>query len=258
MDVRLNLSRRITNPDYRCRLDWGRRGARRAAARGDILVIVDVLSFSAVTATSLHHGGMIYPCTEKENVNVLARRIGGEAAVRRTDVPQKGRFSLSPLTYIDMESGTKVSIKSPNGATCSRLARKAPYVISGGLLNAQAVAGAVAEIIEKKSMAVTVIACGEREKSPGQDGPIRWAVEDYLGAGAVISFLQYAKSPDATVCESAYRMNRDNLDQILWECPSGLELREVGFGDDVIHSARLNIYDSVPMMFKHHFDHFRL
>jgi len=254
----LSQSWKIPRADHRCRMEWGRRGARRAAERGDVLVIVDTLSFSAVTATALHYGGLIYPCVDSEEVYASARKMGGEAAVRRAEVPRKGRFSLSPLTYVDIAPGTKITVWSPNGATCSRYADQAPYVISGGLLNAQAVAEAVTRIIESRSLAVTVIACGEREKGPSDDGPIRWAVEDYLGAGAVLSYLPQAKSPDAIVCESAFQDNKDKLDQILWECPSGLELREAGFGDDVIYSARLNIYDCVPTMFKHYFDHFRL
>jgi 2-phosphosulfolactate phosphatase len=51
---------------YRCRFDWGRRGTRQAAERGDILVIVDTLSFSTTTVTALHRGGIIYPCSSHE------------------------------------------------------------------------------------------------------------------------------------------------------------------------------------------------
>ncbi|MFT9596793.1 hypothetical protein [Mesobacillus sp.] len=32
---------------YECKVEWGRRGAREAAERGDIVIIVDVLSFSS-------------------------------------------------------------------------------------------------------------------------------------------------------------------------------------------------------------------
>src|SRR5579871_2107692 len=92
---------------YRCRLDWGRRGAQAAAERGDILVIVDVLSFSTAVATAVARGGRIYPCVDMEEAAMVARIFGGEVAVHRRDVPEKGRFSLSPLTYLDMEPGTR-------------------------------------------------------------------------------------------------------------------------------------------------------
>lgn len=227
-------------------MDWGRRGSSRAAERGDILVIVDVLSFSSLVATALQSGVLIYPCKQSDDPAEKAKQIEGEAAVRRAEVPEKGRFSLSPLTYLNVKSDTKVVVASPNGATCCQFARQAPHIFVAGLLNAKAVAGAVSNLMQNSDNSVTVIACGEREKGPDDDGPIRWAVEDYLGAGAVLYYLTAEKSPDAIVCENAFLSCRDRIGDIHWKCPSGIELREIGFGQDVKHSARLNIYDCIP------------
>jgi 2-phosphosulfolactate phosphatase len=233
---------------YTCRLDWGRRGARRAAEKGDVLVIVDVLSFSSLVATALHYGLYIYPCAESEDTAEKARIIGGEPTVHRAEVPGKGRFSLSPLTYIGKKAGTKVAVSSPNGATCSRYADRAPAVFAGCLLNYRAVAEIVTKLVNESTGSVTVIACGEREKQPNEDGPIRWAVEDYLGAGAIISELSLEKSPDALVCEAAYMETQDMIGHIIRNCPSGKELHEMGFDRDIDHSIQLNIYDNVPVM----------
>jgi len=74
------------------------------------------------------------------------------------------------------------------------------------------------------------------------------AIEDYLGAGAILSELSYPKSPEARVCEGSFRQSRRNLDEIIWDCGSGRELREAGFGDDVRHAARLDLYDVAPLM----------
>src|SRR5436309_15693141 len=52
---------------YRCRLEWGPEGARRGAERGDILVIVDTLSFSTTVVTAVREGGLIYPCGPDED-----------------------------------------------------------------------------------------------------------------------------------------------------------------------------------------------
>ena len=46
---------------------------------------------------------------------------------------------------------------------------------------------------------------------------------------------------------------RDDLESMLWECTSGRELREMGFGVDVRHAARLNAYETVPHMRETHF-----
>ena len=126
----------MISSSYRCRLDWGRDGVQRAVERKDVLVIVDVLSFSTAVATAVHYGGLIYPCAQDEDSAALAQYIGGEAAVHRRDVPLKGRFSLSPVTYKNIEHGTKVVLASPNGATCSRYAGQVPYLFVGALVNA--------------------------------------------------------------------------------------------------------------------------
>jgi len=76
-------------------LDWGHDGAARAAARGDVLVVVDVLSFSSAAATAVHRGVELLPCGWYEDPAELAARHAAEVAVRRQDVPASGRYSLS-------------------------------------------------------------------------------------------------------------------------------------------------------------------
>jgi 2-phosphosulfolactate phosphatase len=234
---------------YRCRLDWGRDGTRRAAIRGDILVVVDVLSFSSAVVTAVQHGGSIIPCSKSEDAVAIASREKGEAAVHRTEVPQNGRFSLSPLTYVTMESGTSVVLPSPNGATCSIHAASTPYLFIGSLLNSAAVADTVTVLLETSDLSVTVIACGERWEEVEDEGEqLRFAIEDYLGAGAVLAGLPLSKSPEAELCEMAFKAAGQRIPELLNESGSGRELVAKGFGGDVEHAARCNLYDVVPVM----------
>ncbi len=233
---------------YRCRLDWGQQGAFRAVKREDVLVIVDTLSFSTAVATAVHYGGLVYPCSERKRAVEYARRVGGEAAVSRSDVPAKGRFSLSPLTYLGLKAETRIVLPSPNGATCCYNAREASHLIAGAFVNAEAVASAVSRILDQTDLSVTIVACGEREKLFSGGVHTRLAVEDYLAAGAVISYLKCEKSPEAHVCEGAFLHIQDDILGVLWDCESGRELREGGYGSDVEFAAQLNIYDSVPVM----------
>jgi len=233
---------------YRCRLEWGRDGARRAAARRDILVIVDVLSFSTAVATALEHGVAIHPCAHGEDGALLAGRVGAELAVHRRDVPAAGRFSLSPISFLGAEPGTRVVLPSPNGATCSRHAPEVPHLLVGALVNASAVARALRGLLDESDHPVTVVACGERWSDPGEDGELRFAIEDYLGAGAVISRLDCSKSPEALLCEHGFLPMRDRLEPALLECGSGWELIGKGYRDDVIHASKLDMYTVVPAM----------
>lgn len=94
---------------YHCRLDWGQRGALAAAARGDVLVVVDVLRFSTTAATIIARGGSV----------VLAEWEAGLSS-------PGPRQSLSLLAYTDLSPGTTVPLASPNGATCARVGGAVP------------------------------------------------------------------------------------------------------------------------------------
>lgn len=231
---------------YRARLDWGRRGAREAALRRDVVVIVDVMSFSTTVATAARYGAFVYPCAEDDDAGAIARRVDGEVAVHRSEVPERGRFSLSPLTFVDAEAGARVVVPSPNGATCARLARDAPYVFAAAIVNAAAVAKAVRGILRETERAVTVIACGERWHAPSEEGALRFAIEDYLGAGAVLSKLGHPLSPEAQACARAFDACAGDLTNMLLECGSGRELRARGYETEVLFDAHLDGIDVAP------------
>lgn len=233
-----------------CRLEWGRRGAQAAAERGDILVVVDVLSFSTAVATAVERGAAIYPCGKEEDAGSLARQWGAVVAVRREEVPAKGRYSLSPETFQSVSGGEHIVLQSPNGATCSRYGSRVPLLLIGALVNAASVASAVAQAVSTTGASVTVLACGERWSTPHDEGHLRFALEDYLGVGAVLAHLptHLTRSSEAIICEAAFAAATDRLPEILRECESGRELTDRGYTGDVEHAARLNRYTSVPVM----------
>jgi 2-phosphosulfolactate phosphatase len=238
---------------YRVRLEWGRRGARVAAERRDVLVVVDVLSFSTAAVTAAARGVTVYPCATKGDAEATALRVGGEAAVARQDVPQRGRFSLSPVSFANAPgpvAGTKVALASPNGATCSRYVREVQRLFVGALVNAAAVARAVEKALQETGAAVTVLACGERWNEPNEDGELRFALEDYIGAGAILSGLpaELTRSPEAQAASAAFRAAAPDLETTLLGCGSGIELVDKGYRGDVIHAARLGLYDVVDVV----------
>ncbi len=241
----------FVQPGYRCRLEWGRRGARGAAERGDALVIVDVLSFSTAVATAIQNGAIVFPCAWEDNPRALAARVGAEAAVKRQDVPEHGRFSLSPPTFNAARPGTRIVLAGPNGATCSRYGRGVPHLFIGAFVNAEAVAGALAAVLEASpDLAVTILACGERWQEPGEDGELRFALEDYLGAGAILAHLppHLTRSPEVRAAEAAFQSLAPDLVAVLAGCGSGRELIAKGYPQDVTHAARLNVYAAVPVL----------
>ena len=157
----------------------------------------------------------------------------------------------------DRTFATRVVLASPNGASCCRYAGQVPALLVGALVNARAVAAAVSWVLEQRNdLSVTIIACGERWSMPSEDGALRFAIEDYLGAGAIVSYLSCDKSPEARVCEGAFVQVRDDLEALLWESATGRALRERGFASDIEHAARLNSYETVPIMQKNRLELF--
>lgn len=232
----------------RCHVDWGIDGVARAARDGDIVVIVDVLSFSTSVVTAVAHGATIYPCSWGNNPEELAKKVRGEVAVKRRDVPRKGRFSLSPLTYVGIQPGAHIVLTSPNGATCSVMAQKAPHAFVGSLINAAAVAKAIIVLMKSSDKKVTIISCGELIVHGAQLKHFRFALEDYLGAGAILSLLPFDKSPEAEVCVSSFLSHQGDLTRLLLGCVSGREQVDGGFAADVEFAARLNSFDTVPIL----------
>jgi len=218
----------------------GLTGAARAAERGDVVVIVDTLSFSSAVATAVHHGSVIIPVAPDEDADAIANDLGARVTLPRRDVTEAGQLSLSPVPYQFLPPGTKVVARSPNGGACCREARDAPLVLAGCLLNATAVADA----IRGTRRAVTVVACGEIRAN----GTRRVAEEDDLGAGAILSALDRRLTGGTKEIADEFDLVRGSLLHALMACESGRELDAMGFSEDVFHAAKVDRYDSVPVL----------
>ncbi|MCC7439330.1 MAG: 2-phosphosulfolactate phosphatase [Armatimonadetes bacterium] len=222
-------------------LAWGRRGARDAAARGDVMVVVDVLSFSTAVATAVAHGGAVYPCGKQDDVTAIAQSVGAAVAVHRRNAVA-GQFSLSPLSFCSMQPGQRVVLPSPNGSVCSHYGRHIPALFAGALVNAAATASAAMIECAKHRQRLTIICAGERWEDDFEQEGMRVAIEDYLGAGSIISQIAAPKSPEAILCELAFSASRETLSELLHGCCSGRELTERGFRGDVDHAQQLDCY----------------
>ncbi|MEH2243201.1 2-phosphosulfolactate phosphatase [Nostoc sp.] len=89
-----------------------------------------------------------------------------------------------------------------------------------------------------------MIPAGERWK---EDGSLRPAFEDLIGAGAILSYLDGNLSPEAKVAVATFQAFQQDLLGYLKKCSSGKELIEKGFESDVQLSAAYNVSDCVPL-----------
>ena len=129
---------------------------------------------------------------------------------------------------------------SPNGSTLSIAAAKETMAIAGCLRNARA----VASYAQAAGRSIAVIACGER----WSDTSLRPALEDMIGAGAVISYLDARRSPEAQAAVAVFDGARLDLLDSLRRCASGVELIQKGLESDVELAAQLNHSRAVPVL----------
>jgi 2-phosphosulfolactate phosphatase len=131
-------------------------------------------------------------------------------------------------------------LASPNGAALSLAAADCgARVLAGCLRNA----GAVADAAASTGGPAVVIAAGER----WPDDSLRPALEDVLGAGAILAALAPANpSPEARAAIAVFREARANLEARLLECASGRELVARGYAGDVRAAAALDASAAVP------------
>ena len=221
------------------RFEWGEHGARALSAGSDVLVVVDVLSFSTTVDVATARGALVYPAAPDEAAAAdLARSLGAELAVHRSAMGHRSPYSLSPASVAAIEPGARLVLPSPNGAAVAAVAGGTIPVIAGCLRNAAAVAAHLTTGFRR----ISVLAAGER----WPDGSLRPALEDMIGAGAILAGLHHAGfSPEAEAAVAMYdRMGARGVAG----CASAGELALAGYADDVRWAADENSSSAVPML----------
>ncbi|MGH7758872.1 MAG: 2-phosphosulfolactate phosphatase, partial [Candidatus Dormibacteria bacterium] len=160
---------------YTVRLGWGEDGVAALAPISQVLVVVDVITFSTAVAVAVERGATVHPHPwDPDAAAALARRLGGTAAVSRSLVSASNPFSLSPATLDRAAPGAVIVLPSPNGSTLAAAAAKEGcLVLAGSLRNA----AAVARLARRRGRVISVIAAGERWSGGAMDP----AVEDLVG-----------------------------------------------------------------------------
>jgi 2-phosphosulfolactate phosphatase len=221
--------------DVKC--EWGEKGVRHLVWGADVVIIVDVLSFSTCVEIANSRGAIVFPYRWKdESAAAFAASVNADLAGARRD---GCAYSLSPATLIDIPAGARLALPSPNGSTLS-LATGPTLTLTACLRNCRAVATAAA----KYGSCIAVIPAGER----WDDGSLRPAFEDLVGAGAVISHLEGSLSPEARAALSIYLDAKPDLRRALKQCGSGRELIERGFEQDVEIASELDVSECAPTL----------
>ena len=201
---------------YQVRLEWGDDGLARLAA-SDVVVVVDVLRFSSTVTTRVAAGGAVPLDAAAHAVSLNGTAISRAAA------------ALDP----------------------------APIVLLGCLRNASAVAEAIADEQRRRGARTSIALIAGGELVPAEAGAAartarRFAVEDLLGAGAIVDALGVRgidhTSPEAAAAGEAFRGLRAATRHLLAASGSGQELAERGAHDEVRAAAELDASTYVPVL----------
>jgi 2-phosphosulfolactate phosphatase len=222
---------------YELRFEWGLRGLEALAPASDVVVIVDVLSFSTAVDIAVNRGARIlpYPWRDPTAAEYAAAR-GATLASHRS---QAGGWSLSPASLESLTSGTALVLPSPNGGWLSYQAR-APVILTACLRNCDAVAAYAGS----RGRRCSVMAAGEQ----WHDHSLRPCLEDLIGAGAVLRSLAGTRSPEAELAVAAFEHFRTGLYDAIADSGSGRELAGGGYLRDIELAADYNSSRAVPLL----------
>jgi 2-phosphosulfolactate phosphatase len=214
-------------------------GLRALADKVEAVVLVDVLRFTTALEVAASAGAIVGVASWP--FDRLERADGVEEA----DGSGPRGLSLSPGSLAGLARGDRILLPSANGSHISAVAVGAGALVVGACLRN---AAAVARWVDHRAGggAISVVPCGER----WPDGSLRPAVEDLLGAGALVSQLagERSCSPEASAARAAFEAARPEIETALAESVSWRELRLKGLEDDVLWAADVDVSECVPVL----------
>jgi len=217
--------------------EWGLQGLLALAPGSDAIVLVDVISFSTAVDVAVSRGASVLPYRWRDaSAEAFAASKGAILASSRS---AQGKYSLSPASLESISQQTTLVLSSPNGSALSLRAGKAP-TFTACLRNCAAVAARV----ERYGSRIAVIPAGEQ----WNDGSLRPALEDLIGAGALLARLPGSLSPEAELAVAAFERFRFDLHDALARSISGRELLERGYTRDIELAAAYGASSAVPLL----------
>ncbi|MFB7590965.1 2-phosphosulfolactate phosphatase [Streptomyces sp. NPDC056169] len=227
---------------------WGPVEARALAPAAACVVVVDVLSFTTSVGVAVEGGTAVLPYRWRDaTAAAFAREQDAVLAVGRREATEAHPWTLSPAALRAAPTPPRLVLPSPNGSTiAAEAASGGATVVAASLRNPTAVARWLADRgYGSADRPLAVIASGER----WPDGSLRPALEDLLGAGAVLSALARTgvPTPEASAAATLWAATEDPV-AALHGCDSGRELYEYGYPQDVAVAAEIDSSTTVPVL----------
>jgi 2-phosphosulfolactate phosphatase len=202
----------------------------------DVSIMVDVLRASTTITIALEKFQQVIPVVDHEEAAQVAKDMGAIIAGERRGATLDGfHAGNSPIEIQEFEGKTLV-LTTSNGTRIMEGMRS--KVLIGCFANASAVAKAAQELAQEHVEIVMA----------GVEG--RFAIEDFLGAGEIISHLQNEEVDEYAQSAVLAIQNISKVDHAVLKSRSSRGLNQLGFGEDVKFCLQRNISDNVPIFEK--------
>jgi len=225
-------------------LKVGAPGAREAAARGDVVVVIDALRASVTITSALVVGAVkVIPVLTVAEARAYLDREGYLVAGERGGVQIEGfHFGNSPTELWRQAAevrGKTLVLTTSSGTRCVDAAQEgAGAVLSGALPNATALAQAAFDLAGERGRELSLVAAGFNGQATVEDLFAARVIAQRLAVmGAVLAGGEWGDHPAES--EAA---------EVLRSSPSGQKLRGLGYGKDVAFCAQIDVFDAVPII----------
>jgi 2-phosphosulfolactate phosphatase len=210
----------------------------------DVSIMVDVLRASTTICVALDHFQEIIPVVSQEKANEIAFKKKAILAGERRGVTIEGFDTGNSPIEIQKFNGEVLVLTTSNGTRI--MDKMESKVLVGCFTNAKAVAKAAKNLASSEIELVMA----------GVEG--RFAIEDFLGAGEILSNLQNEKLDEYARAAVISSENNKTVRREVLNSRSSKRLNEIGFGNDVGFCLKRNISKNVPLYTEHSLKNFKL
>lgn len=198
----------------------------------DLSIMVDVLRASTTITMALDHFQEVIPVVEHMEALNIAREKEALIAGERRGATLEGFDAGNSPIEIQKLSGETLVLTTSNGTRIMEGMNS--KVLVGCFTNARAVAMAAKKLASEEIEVVMA----------GVEG--RFAIEDFLGAGEIISNLQNQDLSEYAQAALMAVQDKNLVKDAVLKSRSAKRLSEIGFKKDVEFCLRTNISTNVP------------
>ena len=225
-------------------------GLLREPAKSAVAV-VDVLRASSSLVTMFERGLLraIVASNAQEARKLAARNFALLCGEVKSVQPPGFDYGNSPIEFAAASfKGKSAVLSTTNGTRALTAAAPAPFVATACLLNRRPASRRLLEEATARGLDVAVVCAGTER---GQ----AFSLEDTAAAGAIVEAVHEADPTIALTDEAwaafhLWRWYRGDAMRIFRQSSHGRALAELGFERDLEFAAQLDVFASVPVLYR--------